>query len=340
MIPPGLPEDPEPDREPTSQDTALLEPVPRGLRLSAFVLISAVLAAAVFLAGVYVARPSKAQVVQLPASVRPAATPKPPAATAADYFFGIAVTSTRPDKPAPYVAAGVPRLYLHYALPGWPAGAKLTFHWSLQGKSLPASLASWHRQSRASFATGYYDLTPPEAPPSLRPAAKGPEPAQGPASGFPPGIYQVRVDGPDQLSEIGSFVVMSGLQQMLAQQTPASAVLISPPTLASAVDGKSMPAKPLPSPVPSYTRKLFACFTYQDAAPGTMVDVRWFVGDHELHDARSQVTLPSVSGQASAWFERQGDPLPEGKWTVAVYLPGAGKPSAQTSFTVSAGTPR
>ena len=351
---------PEPDHDISAQDTAFLTAVPRPLRLSVFVLIAAGLAAATFLAAVYLGRPSASEI---PAPVLPSAAPgakaQPAAAPSDDYFLGISATEKRPAEAPPYAAAGVPRLFLHYAFPGWPARANLTFHWFLDGKELPATLAKWSRNSRAPFATGYYDLTPPPAsaaappPPQPKPPAKPAAPAQPgalsqpatgpppqPTSGFPAGIYQVEIDAPDDLKEVGSFAVLIGLNEMLTQAPPPEAVLITPPVLASAVDKQSHPTTPLPPAIRPDVPKLFACFGYQGAAPGTVVEVRWFFGDVEVDAARSQVTLPSAFGQASAWFERKGDPLPEGKWTVAVYLPEAQKPSAQLAFTVAANAPR
>jgi hypothetical protein len=351
----------EPNADPTAQDTAIFPAVRRPLRLSVFVLIAASLAGATFLAAAYLGKPSASEVTAAALPSTPSAGAKAqPAKPADDYFLGISATDKRPAEPPPYANAGVPRLFLHYAFPGWPAGAKLTFHWLLDGKDLPVDLAKWSHQSRAAFATGFYELSPPPASaasqpppapapapptPAAKPAAPAqpgalPQPVPGPppqpTSGFPAGIYQVEIDGPEDLKEIGSFAVLIGLDQMLTQEPPPAAVLITPPVLAAAVDKQSRPTKPLPPSIRPDTQRLFACFSYQGAAPGTVVEVRWFFGDVEVDAARSQVTLPSAFGQASAWFERHGTPLPEGKWTVAVYLPEAQKPSAQLAFTVAA----
>ncbi len=359
-------EDPElaegPSRHgPDAQDTALLSAVPRPVRLSLFVLIAACLAAATFLAAAYLGQQPATGVPApaLPSAPAVGAKALPVAAPSDDYYLGISATEKRPAEPPPYAAAGVPRLFLHYAFPGWPPRAKLTFRWLLDGKDLPVALARWTRDSRAAFATGYYELTPPPAsaasqpPPQPAPVAKPSAPAQPgaltqpatgpppqPTSGFPAGIYQVEIDGPDDLKEVGSFAVLIGLDQMLSQEPPPAAVLITPPVLAAAVDKQSHPTAPLQPTIRPDTPKLFACFGYQGAAPGTVVEVRWFFGDTEVDAARASITLPAAFGQASAWFERHGDPLPEGKWTVAIYLPEAQKPSAQLAFTVAAGAPR
>jgi hypothetical protein len=321
----------------SSQDTALLPPVPRLLRLSVFVLVAACLAAAAFVGGAYLAQPSATETPAPAPSVKtvPQAAPAP----TDGYYMGVAPAEKRPPEVLLCVAAGAPKLFYHYALPGWPAPAKLKLRWWLAGIELPADNARWRRDSRAKFATGLFELTPSEpaqTPPPVPPKPPAPAPAPAaPAQGFPQGIYQVEITGPDDLKEVGSFAVLAGLDQMMAQQTPTAAVLITPPVLAAAVDKQSRPTRPLPPNIAPDVPKLFVCFGYQGAAPGTVVEVRWFFYDIEVDAARSQVTLPSAFGQASAWFERHGDPLPEGKWRVAVYLPGAEKPSAELPFAVT-----
>lgn len=321
-----------PEGTPTAQDTATLAPVSAS-DPSWAVMLTAALVSFAFLVGVMVGASGRGRFAHLAASpagpaaksaVLPTTQPGAQASTsialtAADnaYYMGASTSPDRPMQPPLALPASAAKVYYHYSLPGWPADAHIGFRWSLKGKPCPLDKVTWRPSKNVAWAQGYFELSPP-----------------GGAATFAPGIYEVELSGPGDLREVGSFAVVDGLEGMMAQKVPPGGILVGRPVIALEVDNQGRPTKST-TQVPPSVRKLYACFTYDGAAPGTLVVVRWFYKDVEVEASKSELRLPAASGQAYATLQVTKGLLPVGNWKVAVYLRGVEKPRAEAAFVVS-----
>jgi len=323
--------EPEPQGEPTAQDTATMPPVSVG-DPSWDVLLVAALVSFAFLAGVMLGRSGGRHPGYLPppsaATTAPAAASaqQPPTQAAVlpatagmpdGYYMGASTSQERPAQPSLALSASATKIYYHYSLPGWPANTPMGFRWWLRGKLLPSDSAVWRPSKNAAWAQGCFELHPPRG-----------------AAAFAAGIYEVELSGPNDLREVGSFAVVEGLEGMMAQEAPPGGILVGRPVICLEVDGQGRP-KAAVTQVPPSVRKLYACFIYDGAVPGTVLTVRWFHEDVEIETGRSELRLPAAAGQAYGTLQVDKGPLPVGNWRVAVYLGATEKPMAEAAFAVT-----
>lgn len=319
------------DGGPSSQDTAEMPRV-TVLDPSWWVLLVAALVSFAFLVGVMLggarARsfhsplPSSAPVAEdaiepYRGAVEPAGARMGSAELGEGYYMGASTSPERPPQPPLALPASAAKIYYHYSLPGWPVDARIDFRWSLRGKTLPLDGVAWRPSQDGAWAQGYFELLPP-----------------GGAATFAPGIYEVELSGRSDFREVGSFAVVQGLEGMMAQKVPPGGLLVGRPIVALEADNQGRPTKPV-TQVPPSVSKLYACFTYDGAVPGTVLVVRWFYEEVEVEAARSELRLPAGAGQACGVLQLAKGPLPVGKWKVAIYSGGVDKPAAETSFVVT-----
>jgi hypothetical protein len=150
---------------------------------------------------------------------------------------------------------------------------------------------------------------------------------------FSPGIYEVELSAPGQLTDTGSFAVVEGLQEMMSQEPPPGAVLVPNLVVALAVDRQGRPSNAV-TQVPPLAPIVYACFSYDRAVPGTVLHVVWFCNGQEVPGSRSRIKLPAPTGNAYAFIRRTGEALLEGPWSANVYVEGMGKPVATAKFEV------
>lgn len=234
------------------------------------------------------------------------------------YFVGATLSEKRPGRAPLALPGSAGRVYYHYSLPGWPAGARVRLTWRLGGKELLSRGVKWQPDKRAPWATGYFLL---------------PVPREG--EGFPSGIYEVELSAEGGLTDTGSFAVLRDLELMMGHEPPAGAVLVSRPVICLSVDGQGRPGTPV-TQVPATSPRVFTCFSYDGAVKGAVLEVVWFCQDVEVPSARTRLELPGVGGTASAFLRRGQEALPAGPWSVGVYLEGASQALSAASFTVVA----
>lgn len=240
----------------------------------------------------------------------------------ADGYMLAATLDSSPRHPPPLaLPASAPKFYLHYSLPGWPPDARVHLSWKLAGASLPTDRVRWRPRRDAKWASGYFVLSPPSD-----------------SGRFAPGIYEVELTGPGHRREFASFAVVSGLEAMLRQQPPQQALLVTKPVIALGVDAQARPLQPTSS-VPASASTIYACFSFDAAVPGTVLQVRWFHAGREVTGSRSRIKLPSPSGNAYGFVQRSQQAFATGRWTAAIFIEGGRQPLAQASFAVVAANP-
>jgi len=239
-------------------------------------------------------------------------------APADGYFVGATLSEKRPGRAPLALPGSAARAYYHYSLPGWPANARVRLTWRLGGKEMPSRGVKWQPEKRAPYARGYFVLTAPRE-----------------GEGFAPGIYEVELSADRGVTDTGSFAVLQDLELIMGQEPPAGAVLVSRPVICLSVDGQGRPGKPV-TQVPAASPRVFACFSYDGAVKGAVLEVVWFCQDVEVPGVRTRLELPGVGGTASAFIRGGQEPLPAGPWSVGVYLEGASQALSAASFSVVA----
>ncbi|MEI6500117.1 MAG: hypothetical protein WCP21_03715, partial [Armatimonadota bacterium] len=153
--------------------------------------------------------------------------------------------------------------------------------------------------------------------------------------GFQPGVYEVELQFADS-RVMASFVAAKGADAILAEPAPKDAqVTINAGVFASAVGAEGRPAKP--KVAFAGVDKVFFVFQYDQAEPGSAVQVKWYGGQDIIETATREVLLPSVKGWANAWLQAPPPGLPPGKYRAAVNMSSDPHELAGAEFVVSAG---
>lgn len=154
--------------------------------------------------------------------------------------------------------------------------------------------------------------------------------AQG---GFQAGIYEVELQFADS-RVLASFVAAQKAEAILGQATPRDAeVAISPPVFASGVGADGKPRKP--QTAFGGQDKVFFVFQFDQAEPGSAVQVKWYGGQERIESATHEVLLPSVKGWAHAWLQAPAPGLPPGRYRAAINMSSDPHELASAEFTIT-----
>ncbi len=310
------------------EDTAELQPARRDL--SWFALALAALAATAFVGGAYLAARSMLaartpekhgtkwvlagpQSTPIRPQKAPASTPNAPAADG--YMLLAATTETPPPEPPVALPASAQRIFIHYSLPDWPASVRPEVEVQRAGEEAGDLSATVQPQPGSSWGRGRVVLVP----------KKG-------QKGFAPGIYLVRLFGPEQLEEVVSFVVLADLEKILGQQPPAGGLVIVSTAVAPTLGPDGTPKGSARSL--SGAKEVYFWFAYDAAVDGTAVEIHWFLNGKLVPQASSRLRLKGGSGTAVAYIRAEGGTLPPGNWSVGVYLEGSSEALAGEQFTI------
>jgi hypothetical protein len=240
-------------------------------------------------------------------------------------------TPERPDETPEIISAETSVIYCFYELGGVPVDAPLAATWSHDGEFLGDLPLSDHRPAEdVEYARGRFTLHPPND-----------EDTEGAAEtipSFPPGIYEVELTSPEyaDITAAGSFVALPRAAQILQGGGDPD----GPPLIRSlqTTVGVTENGEPLDqrSVFPQDIERITAVFSYSGIPAGSVLTVRWHIGDRELTDAGSDMAINAAEGWAEAWLEPgAGETLPAGDYRVTVHLGDEDKPLASMGFSIA-----
>jgi len=272
--------------------------------------------------------------------------PQAPAPTEAyDTRLLFSPTSERPERTPDVIPAESAVVYCFYELSRVAPDAPLSARWWHEGEELgPLELRDLERTPDASHALGRFSIYPPAGAGGDAPAeaveVESPADAQeasAPAAGFATGVYEVELTSSDvpDVSARDSFMALPNAAKILAGGgEPAG-----PPVVRSLQTsrGASEDGEPVdPSTTFPGDGRIYVVFTYAGVTPGAVLTVRWWAGETELSDARTEVAVTAEEGRGQAWLEvGEGQQLPPGDYRVTVHLGDEEEALAQTGFTVT-----
>lgn len=152
------------------------------------------------------------------------------------------------------------------------------------------------------------------------------------SGGFAPGVYEVELQFSDS-RVLASFVAATGAEAILGQSPPRDAqVTIGLPVFAAGVGAEGKPLRL--GTVFRGSDRVFFAFKYDQAEPGSAVQVKWYGGREPIESATREVLLPSVKGWANAWLQAPPPGLPAGQYRAAVNMSSDPHELASAQFTV------
>ena len=238
-------------------------------------------------------------------------------------------TPERPQATPEIISAETDVIYAFYDLGRVSPDAPLTATWSYEGESLGDLALSDRRQDEdADHARGRF---------TIHPNAGGDDVPTEAQSGFAAGIYEVELTSPDypDVTATGSFVALPRAAAILhGGGDPGGPPVIRSLQTATGVTEEGDPIDPTSTFAPDVDR-ITAVFTHHDIAPGSMLTVRWHIGEQEISAARTEIIVSAAEGWAEAWLEPgDSDDLPAGNYLVTIHPGDDDEPLASRGFTV------
>ncbi len=254
-------------------------------------------------------------------------------------------TPRRPERTPDIIPAESRVVYCFYELSRVPSDAPLSARWWHEGEELgPLELRDLERAPDADHALGRFSIYPPtgggDEAAEVEPPGGGQAESAAP-SGFATGVYEVELTSSEvpDVSARDSFMALPNAAKILAGGgEPAGPPVIRSLQTCAGVSEDGEPVDPAAA-FPGDGR-IYVAFTYAGVTPGAVLTVRWWAGDTELTDARTEVAVSAEEGRGQAWLEvGEGQQLPPGDYRVSVHLGDEGEALAQTGFTVTAAPP-
>ncbi|MGI5819593.1 MAG: hypothetical protein ACOX9R_16030 [Armatimonadota bacterium] len=244
-------------------------------------------------------------------------------------------TPERPDATPDIISAETEVIYVFYDMGRLPANATLAAAWTHEGESLgELPLAQHQPDEGAGHARGRFAIHPP--PPASHGGAAADEGAPA-GDGFPPGIYEVEITSPDapDVAATGSFVALPRAAQILhGGGEPEGPPVIRSLQTATGVTEDGEPTGQSAA-FPADIGRITAVFSYRGVGPGWVLTARWYAGDTEIMQARTEIAVSAAEGWAEAWLEvGEGATLPPGEYRVSVHLGDDDEALATTGFEI------
>jgi hypothetical protein len=230
------------------------------------------------------------------------------------------VLSLEPQPPAvtpDLLAAGAPVVYAFYWFPNLPEPAAPRLQWSRDGEDLGSLPAD--RVNQISVAGG----------------VRGSATLPAPGGSLPAGIYEVQITVGTRTVG-GSFVAVWGADEIVTQQSPATAEMsVTQAVIAAGVKADGSPQGPLKT-LRDGRQRVYLVFAFQNAEPGSAVVVKWSANGHALSGAGREVVLPAAAGWGHAWLQAQGpEGLPAAEYRATVMLAGDDRELAAATVQVT-----